>query len=355
VSEIVFDFSVHLIPPLGLIDYIKNKVGGLQENEKDIIFICLFSLFPSVGIISRMGKDDRFFEEFYSYHYSRKFKIDQLHYQGKTDLQAVCCLSNKFLGKALFLDGQIQSAQLDEFVYHEALVQPALFTHPQPQDVLVIGGGEGATVREVLRHSSVRRVTMVDIDRKLIDVCRKFMPEWSDGAFEDSRTELVFRDAREFLRDSPIKFDIIISDLTEPLDEGPSLYLFTKEFFSEILSSLSEDGLFVLQAGSVDPFFCRLFSSCVKTLESLFPLVRPYWTSVPSFGLPWGFVCASKKEDPLAVEQDLLLDKLKDRRVERLKFFHPGLHHALFELPLYLKEALNEGRILSDENPFIWK
>ncbi len=322
---------------------------------KRIESIFLFFLLLSVGIISGMGKKDRNFVEFYTENYSRKFIIDQLFYEGRTNLQTVLCFSNQFLGKALFLDEVIQSAQIDEFVYHEALVQPAMFTHPSPEEVLVIGGGEGAALREVLRHSTLREVTMVDIDEQLIDICREFMPEWSQGAFSDSRTELIFADAREFLRNGQKEYDVIISDLTEPLEEGPSVYLFTSEFFQKIDRSLNDGGLFVLQAGSVDPFYCHFFASCVKTLETLFPVVRPFWTSVPSFGLPWGFVIASKKEDPLAIKPQLVRDRLESRGVNRLKFYHSGFHHALFSIPLYLEEALKKGRILTDKKPFIWE
>lgn len=310
----------------------------------------------TVDIISGMKEKDKYFiEEQYSESYSWRFVIDELLFKGKTKYQNVHCFINKFFGKVLFLDEKIQSAQLDEFIYHEALVQPVLLTHPDPVDVLVIGGGEGATIREVLRHSSVKRVTMVDIDEELVAICQKYMPEWSDGAFKDSRTELIFMDARELLENAERLYDVIISDLTEPLEEGPSVFLFTKEFYERINQHLKENGMFVLQAGSVDPFYYHFFTSCARTLETIFPVVRPYSTYVVSFGLPWGFVMASKKEDPLAAGESQILDRMNNRGVQRLRYYHPGLHRSLFSLPLYIEESLKRARMLTDDKPFIWE
>lgn len=302
-----------------------------------------------------MKKRDRYFVELYTENLMRKIKIDELHFEGRTKYQKVSCFSNEFLGKTLFLDEKIQSAQIDEYVYHEVLVHPALLTHPSPKEVLVLGGGEGATIREVLRHPSIKNVTMVDIDKELIEICKNYLPEWSDGAFEDRRTELMIADAREFVGSTEKKFDIVISDLTEPVEKSPSVYLFTKEFFEKIAGILKDDGLFVLQAGSADPFYNQFFISCTKTLEAVFTCVRPYWAFISSFGLPWGFVLASDKPEVLDVQNDQIAKRLKQRQIQNLKFYHPGLHSALFALPLYLEKANKKAEILTNKKPFIWE
>jgi len=139
-----------------------------------------------------MKNRGRYFIELYTENLLRKIKIDKLYFEGRTKYQKVICFSNEYLGKTLFLDEKIQSAQIDEYVYHEALVHPSLLVHPSPKEVLVIGGGEGATIREVLRHPSIQNVTMVDIDEELVEICQKYLPEWSDGAFDDMRTDLIF-------------------------------------------------------------------------------------------------------------------------------------------------------------------
>ncbi len=302
-----------------------------------------------------MTDEGLFYTEVFTHDYVRKFKVEKIFFEGRTKFQYVQCFSNALFGKVLFLDRKIQSAQVDEYVYHESLVHPAMMTHPKPQRVLVLGGGEGATLREVYRHSTVESITMVDIDEELVGICRKHLPEWSDGAYEDTRTRLVIGDARQFVEETQDKFDVIISDLTEPLEESPSVYLFTKEFFEKINKILYDNGVFVMQAGSTDPTYPEFFTSCAKTLGSVFPTVRPYWTFVFSFGGPWGFVVASKKEDPLDLEKNDLKERTDSRRIKGLKFYHDGLHKGFFALPGYLVKDQEKGRVLTDREPFIWE
>ncbi|MGD2246045.1 MAG: polyamine aminopropyltransferase [Candidatus Aminicenantes bacterium] len=302
-----------------------------------------------------MGNEENFYDEICTENVIRRFKIDELHFREKTDHQYVECFTNQYLGKVLFLDEKIQSAQVDEYIYHESLVHPALITHPSPRKTLILGGGEGATLREVLKHSPVEKATMVDIDKRLVELCQEYLPEWSEGAFSSPKVDLVYGDARRFVEKTQKKFDVIISDLTEPLEKGPSVYLFTEEFFTRIFEILEESGLFVLQAGSTDPVYDQFYCSLAKTLERVFPLVRPFWTFVLSFGLPWGFILASRSEDPMKLAEDEISAIIRNRKIRKLKFYHPGLHRGYFALPLYLMEDLKEGKILTDKKPFIWK
>lgn len=302
-----------------------------------------------------MTSEGSYFFEQFTDNSTRGFRIDKLYYQGKTRYQYVQCFYNQYLGKVLFLDDKIQSAQIDEFVYHESLVHPVLILHPSPKDVLVLGGGEGATIREVLKHNTVERVTMVDIDKELIELCQKYLPEWSEGAFSDPRADLIFADARPFVEKTKKKFDVIISDLTEPVEKGPSVYLFTKEFFKKIFEVLKEDGLFVLQAGGTDSYYNQFYCSLARTLEEIFPVIQPYWTFVLSYGLPWGFILASRKEDPVALDEREIARRMRKRGVKNLKYYHPGMHKGYFALPLYLMKDLKKGKILSDKKPYIWR
>ena len=265
------------------------------------------------------------------------------------------CIENELFGKVLFLDEKIQSAQIDEHIYHESLIHPAMMMHPHPRKVLVIGGGEGATIREVLRHSTVTEVTMIDIDEELVRICREYLPEWSGGAFEDPRTKLIFGDAREYCFRTEDKYDVIVSDLTEPLEEGPSLFLFTKEFYARLRELLCDQGLIVLQAGSADPHYNKFFCSCVKTVESVFPSVRPYWTFVFSFGLPWGFVLGGLSEKLRRLSESDLSELWEARKLPNLELYHPGLHRRLFILPAYLERRIAHGRVLTDSEPYIWR
>jgi spermidine synthase len=302
-----------------------------------------------------MTEEGFYFVEHFTKNLFRNIKVENIYYEGKTRYQHVLIFDNNVFGSVLFLDKKIQSAEVDEFVYHESLVQPALLTHPDPQQVLIIGGGEGATLREVLRHDCIQQASMIDIDKKLVKLCQKYLPKWSEGAFSDPRTNLKFGNALKYVDQCKRKFDVVISDLTEPIQEGPSVSLFTQEFFKRVFHILREDGLFVLQAGSADPYYHDFYCSCARTLQAVFPIVRPYWTFMFSFGSPWGFVLASKKEDPLEVDEQNLKSRVKTRNIRNLRFYHPGSHTGLFALPQYLIKGLKGGTILTDKEPFIWK
>jgi spermidine synthase len=302
-----------------------------------------------------MTKDGFYFIETYSDNLIRNIKVEKVIFEGKTKYQKVHIFENRMLGKVLFLDEKIQSAAIDEHIYHESLVHPSLMAHPDPQNVLIIGGGEGATLREVLRHDCVKKAVMVDIDKQLVQLCQEHLPEWSCGAFSDPRTKVVFDDAKKYVEKCRQKFDVIVSDLTEPLDKGPSVNLFTEEFYRKILNVLKDDGIFVIQAGSTDIMYNQFFSACSRTLEQVFPVVRPYWNFMFSFYSPWGFVMASRIQDPLDCDEKMIESRIKKRKIRRLVYYHPGIHRGLFALPLYLVEALKEGDVLTQKKPFIWE
>ncbi|MGQ9471686.1 MAG: polyamine aminopropyltransferase [Candidatus Aminicenantales bacterium] len=302
-----------------------------------------------------MVKDGAYFIEPFTADFFRNFHIEKIIYEGKTKFQVVHIFTNRVFGKVLFLDRRIQSAQIDEFIFHESLVHPALLLHPAPQKVLILGGGEGATLREVLRHPSVQKAAMVDIDHELVKLCRRYLPEWSRGAFSDGRSRLLFQDARRFVEKTAERYDVIISDLTEPLAGGPSVYLFTLEFFRCIAQILTDDGVFVLQAGSTDPHYHRFFTSLSRTLREVFPVVRPYWAFMFSFGLPWGFILASKSYDPVALDATAIGRRFQERKLRRLRYLHPAMMTSIFILPTYIITSLKKADILTDQKPFIWQ
>jgi spermidine synthase len=296
-----------------------------------------------------------YFIEPFTEDFLRILKVEKVLFEGRTKYQQVHCFKSRIFGKMLFLDGRIQSAQVDEAIFHETLVHPGLVLHPRPKKVLILGGGEGATLREVLRYRCVERATMVDLDRELVEICRRFLPEWSKGAFSHPRARVIFLEARQYVEKIKQKFDVIVSDLTEPLCGSPSVQLFSKEFFARIHAALDKEGVFILQAGSADPHYFHFFASCVRTLSAVFPVVRPYWTFMFSFSLPWGFVLASKKADPLALKEEDIARRLREREVRHLRFYHPRLQQGFFSLPAYLVRAIKKGRMLEDKAPFIWE
>jgi len=269
-----------------------------------------------------------------------------------TTFQHVEVLDLEGYGRSLVLDGKVQSTQADEFIYHETLVHPAMLAHPNPKRVMVIGGGEGATLREVLRHQTVERALMVDIDREVVEICRSLLPEFHGGAFDDPRSELVFEDARRWLEAHDEIFDVIIVDLSDPIEEGPCYRLYTREFYRVVDRRLSPDGMIALQSGTVAAHDLLNFSAIYRTLKSVFPVVCPYTANVPCFGLPWGFQTASKKVNPKAYSAGDYEKRVDQRIRGELKYLTGEVCVGQWALPKHVRARIDrETRIIEDEHP----
>lgn len=280
------------------------------------------------------------------------FGIKDILYSGRSKFQSIEVLETTSFGRCLVLDGKIQCSERDEFIYHEALVHPPLTLHPHPETVFIAGGGEGATLREVLIHSTVKKAVMVDIDEEVIAICKKFLPSLHQGSFEDERASLHLGDAREYLTKAEERFDVIIIDLPEPIEEGPAYLLYTTEFYEIVKGKLREEGIISLQAGSADLGNLLNFIAVNNTLRTAFATVSPYLTNVPSFGGSWGFSLASQSLDPLSLPPEEV-DRRLSRRVTRgLRFYDGPAHRGIFSLPKYLRQEMEkEKRIITDKKP----
>lgn len=266
--------------------------------------------------------------------------ISDTVYQGRTPFQGVGIVRSECYGKVLILDGDTQSAQLDEFIYHEALIHPALILHQRPRRVLILGGGEGATLREALRHRTVEEAVMVDIDGAVVDLCKVHLPEWSAGAYDDPRSTIVIGDARAYVEAAGPPFDVIISDLTEPLADSPSHQLFSTEFFGLLKRRLAPDGVLAVQASTADLHCVDMHTLIARTLATRFRHVRPYHTRIPSFDSDWAFCLASETLDPLALNEEEVDRRIQQRVQDRLRFYDGETHRMLFALPKWYREAL---------------
>ncbi|MBE9127826.1 MULTISPECIES: fused MFS/spermidine synthase [unclassified Coleofasciculus] len=258
----------------------------------------------------------------------------------KTTYQEMYIVETGVYGKALVLDGKWQSCTGDEFLYHEALVHPAMICHGSPRNVLVLGGGEGATVREILRWNTVEQVTMVDIDGEVVEACREHLPEMHQNAFDDKRTHLIIGDALEVLDNTDQQWDIVISDLSDPIEEGPSFQLFTKEYFEKVQRVLAPGGYFVVQAGPVAPSELRLHARLVNTLKAVFPNVHSYTSYTPTYGSPWGFAIASAEAiatqpDPATTDQ-----LLQEKTAGGLQLVDGMTLLGLFQTLAYIRKAI---------------
>jgi spermidine synthase len=295
---------------------------------------------------------DRWLRDSISDNFVQLHRIEEVLYTGRTKYQSAQIIRSSSFGMCLVLDGKIQSSEADEFIYHEALVQPAMITHPAPEAVFIAGGGEGATLREALSHKTVKRAVMVDIDEEVIALSKKYLPNYSRGAFEDSRTELYHVDARDYLAKSNDEFDIIIIDLPDPIEEGPAYLLYTREFYQTVRDRLTDNGMIVVQAGSASLTELLNFTAVNNTLKSVFPIVSPYKADMPCFGGPWGFCLASLKFDPAQLSPDEVDNIMTTRSLTGLRFYDGLTHQGMFSLPRYIRDALvSQHRIITDKEP----
>ncbi len=271
--------------------------------------------------------------------------IDETYFAGRTAFQNVAVIRTAQFGKMLVLDGDTQSAQADEKIYHETLVHPALAASARRDDVLILGGGEGATLREALRCPDVRRCTMVDIDGDVVELSKRYLPEWSDGAFEDPRARVIVGDALSFLREDHGTYGAILSDLTEPLADSPSNPLFSPRVFADIKRHLAPGGVYALQASTAGFHNMALHAKMARTLRQFYRFVRSFYAHVPAFDNDWAFLACSDAVDVAALRPARI-----DAYVNALRgdnYFYDGeTHRRLFSLPLYLRRELaREGDV----------
>ncbi len=255
----------------------------------------------------------------------------------RTPFQEILLLETEDFGKMLVLDGAVQTTERDEFIYHEMIVHPALFTLSRnPQRVLIIGGGDGGTVREVLKHQP-EIVEMVEIDREVVEFAKKELPSIASH-LEDSRVKLIFDDGREFVKDKESAYDAIFVDCSDPI--GPSKVLYEESFYRDCLKALREGGVFVTQSES--PFAQRrIHKRVVDELSKVFNVVRPYLAFIPTYpsGM-WSFTFASGSLDPLQINPEILGRTYTDfvKRNGKLKYYNPEIHFAAFAIPNFVYE-----------------
>ena len=279
-------------------------------------------------------------------------QVREVLYSGETAYQKVDVLDSTLFGRSLILDGKTQSTERDEHIYHETLVHPAMLMHPGPRAVFIGGGGEGATLREVLAHKSVDQVTMLDLDREVVDLCRRLLPQHHQGSFDDPRVKLLHQDAREYLSTSAETYDVMIMDLVDPLEAGTAYLLYTQEYYQIARSRLKPDGILVTQSGLAGLLgYQECFTTIFNTLGSIFRYAAPAQVHVPAFQSLWGFTLASDSSLPSPTETQV--DGLLAERVGKtLKFYDGETHRSLFALPKFLRQGFQqEQRINRDSSP----
>lgn len=272
--------------------------------------------------------------------------------QKRTQYQDMAIVESGLYGRALVLDGKWQSCTGDEFLYHEALVHPAMICHGAPRKVLILGGGEGATLREVFRWSTVERAVMIDIDGEVVEACKEHLGQMHQGAFDDPRAEVVIGDALTWIEETDETWDVIISDLSDPIEEGPSFRLFTREYFAGLQNILASDGILVLQAGTCSPVELKLHARLFHTLESVYEHAHSYSSFVPTYGAPWGFIVAGDRPFPPRPEPADVDALIEARVTSPLRLIDGQTLLGLFQTAKHVRDAIaSENKVYTLSEP----
>nr|VFJ48259.1 MAG: spermidine synthase [Candidatus Kentron sp. DK]VFJ69867.1 MAG: spermidine synthase [Candidatus Kentron sp. DK] len=259
-------------------------------------------------------------------------KVSRVLYSAVSDFQRIDVIETEEFGKALVLYGSIMITDKDEFVYHEMISHVPLHVHPDPSRVLIIGGGDGGTLREVLKHQRVKCAKMVEIDPEVVAVSKRFFPKVASG-FDDPRAEVIHDDGARFVANTKDKFTVVLSDSSDPV--GPAQVLFQQNFYQDVFNVLDDDGIFVAQSES-PAFHADNVRGIYKNLREVFPIVEMYLAHIPTYpGSLWSFAFCSKRYHPL---EDF---RPGYGNIEGLQYYNADVHRGAFALPNYVKALLS--------------
>ncbi len=280
------------------------------------------------------GIENGYYHEITPSGFGVAIKAGKILFSKQSDFQKIEVFETESsLGRVLTLDDLMMTTEGDEYHYHEMIAHIPIMHHKKPENVLVIGGGDGGTVREVLKHKSVKKIVLCEIDRMVIDACKEFLPSISCG-LSDERVEIKVEDAIEFIKDKKNEYDIILIDSTDPM--GPGEGLFTEEFYTNVKNSLKEGGIVTAQSES--PFVNKEeIKKMYNLLKKVFPICSTYTSNIPTYpGGYWAWAFCSNSIKPLSYfAEDRYTDIAKT-----CKIYNKDYHNTRFALPNYLKELL---------------
>ncbi len=271
--------------------------------------------------------------------YGQQFRVDELLYEVKTGHQHLIIFRNAAFGRVLVLDGIVQTTEKDEFIYHEMLTHVPILAHGHAKRVLIVGGGDGGMLRQVIRHQQVTHITQVEIDQQVIDMCRRYLPNHSRGAFDDPRVTIVIDDGLEYVRHTEDRFDVIISDSTDPI--GPGEALFQGDFYAACKRCLRPGGILVTQNG-VPFMLLNEIETTARRLSRVFDDWHFYSAAVPTYiggimTFGWG------TDDKALRHTDIHILKERFSAVDiKTGYYTPEIHGASFALPQYILDAIGK-------------
>lgn len=267
---------------------------------------------------------------------------NKIIFEGKSKYQKIEIFENKKFGKILRLDKSFQTSEKDEYMYHEPLVHVPLITHPKPEKVLIIGGGDGGSLKQVLKHKNIRKIDMVELDVEVINASKKYLKKIHENSFENKKANIIIDDGIEFLKKTKEKYDVIILDLTDP--GSISLFLYTNKFYDLVKSKLNKNGIVSLHTETpymVDEVHVKI----IKTLMKSFKIVRPFYNYVMTYGTIMGFAFCSNKYDAKKINVKEVDKRIEKRKIKKLKMFNGESFCSMLVVPKYVKEGIQNRKI----------
>ncbi len=270
--------------------------------------------------------------------WTQRFIVDEVLYRSRTPHQDLVIFRNNEFGRVMALDGVVQTTEGDEFVYHEMLAHVPILAHGAARRVLIVGGGDGGMLREVLRHEDVAQVTQVEIDAEVIEICREHLPNHSRGAFDDPRVDIVIDDGARYVGGTDVSYDVIISDSTDPVGPGEALY--SGEYYAACRRCLSPGGILVAQNGNIFTQLDEVGTTAAR-LAPLFVDTAFYTAAVPTYiGGAMAFAWATDDPGLRAVSLDELRDRFAASGI-KTRYYTPEIHQAAFALPRFVLDTVS--------------
>lgn len=291
--------------------------------------------------------------EYTSTHSGWFFEISKVLKKEKTKWQKICVVETKEFGKALLLDGITQITEKQEYQYHEPMAHLPLLCHPEPESVLIIGGGDGALLREILLHPSIKKADFVELDEGVIEFCKEYFPEMGASSFSDSRVTIHIEDGRAFAQRAAAEkksYDAIFMDMTDP--SGPSLALYTREFFMIIEHLLKDDLSFFIMHSESPDLRPNTFAKIHATLNTVFPRVQPMISYVRMYGGLWSWALCSKGLKSFSTKPSIADERIRERNLQNLKIINEETWLSFFSLwPVHKTLLLKNTEPATDKNP----
>ena len=282
---------------------------------------------------------ERFLLEQLNPNYGYFLRVGKRIVQSATEFQSLEVFETPMFGRLLRLDGVFQTSERDEFFYHENIAHVPAIAHPRPRSALVVGGGDGGTVEELLKHACMEKVVMAELDGGVVEAAKEYLGEIHRGVFSDPRLDVRIMDGKAYIEQTSDRYDQVILDLTDPF--GPSLALFTHEFYAACKQTLNPGGVLSLHVES--PISRpNTFNRIIKTLESVFRVVCPYLVYVPLYGTWWAMAVASDDVDPLALSEGEVDRRIAERALSDLQYYNGATHKAVFAMPNFVREVLKQ-------------